>query len=108
MPNTHPDRSDGTWRRHAAVRVTVAVLFAVAAHAIASPPAGGTFVMSRHVVASGGGQVTGGSYALNGTVGQAEAQGPVAGAGFVLTGGFHAPQAPAVPLPDPVFRDGFE
>lgn len=85
-----------------------AVLLVAMIPASASAPAGGTYVMSRHVIAAGGGRVTGGSVDLVGTVGQHEANAAVAAGPYHLLAGFHTPRAPVVPPPDAVFKDGFE
>jgi hypothetical protein len=39
-------------------------------------------------VAGGGGSSTGGTYSLNGTIGQPDAGGPLAGGNYTVTGGF--------------------
>jgi hypothetical protein len=67
---------------------------------------GGNFKISKSVIASGGGQSEGGSFALSGTIGQVDASNELAGGSFKLTGGFWAQET--VPLPDGMFSDGFE
>lgn len=94
----------GTW-----IGISVlaaAVLMAVPV--LADPPSGGGIVLSRQVIASGGGRATSATLELVGTIGQAEAGPPATGGTYRLQGGFHAPFVPPPPLPDPVFRDGFE
>ena len=51
---------------------------------------GGDYEIKRHVIASGGGEVSGGDYTLNGTVGQHAAQ-TISGGDYVLYGGFWQP-----------------
>ena len=54
-----------------------------------------------HKVAGGGGTSTGGTYQINGTIGQYDAGGPMTGGNYSLTGGFWAPisviQTPGAP-----------
>jgi len=74
-----------------------------------TPPTGGTYVIQKHAIASGGQVASGGTYVLVGTVAQATA-GPLpaeaTGGTYRLAGGFHT--AAAVPRADEVFRNGFE
>lgn len=51
---------------------------------------GGLFDLSWDTVDGGGGTSSGGSYALSGTAGQADASGPLSGGSYTLTGGFWA------------------
>lgn len=51
---------------------------------------GGPFDLSWHTVDGGGGAISGGSYALGGTIGQADAGGRLSGGDYTLTGGFWA------------------
>jgi hypothetical protein len=60
----------------------------------------------RNVIAGGGGQSTGGTFVVQGTIGQPQAVPPASGGGFTLQGGFWAP--PPAPRPDAVFNNGFE
>jgi len=94
--------------RQVARRLGLAILLVVMIPADATAPAGGSFVMSKHVIAAGGGRVVGGGLDLVGTVGQHEAQNTVSAGPYLLASGFHTPRAPVVPLPDNLFRDGFE
>ena len=69
-----------------AIPLTLAglTLFAAVPHAAAQP-----FSIDRFVIAGGGGTSSGGSLAVSGTSGQAEATPqPLAGGGFSLIGGF--------------------
>ena len=72
------------------------------------PPAGGTYVLRKYAIATGGARATGGTYVLTGTVAQAAA-GPVptdaTGGSYRLAGGFHTTSAPQ---PDALFTNGFE
>jgi len=49
---------------------------------------GGPFDLSWWTVDGGGGTSSGGSYALSGTAGQADASEPLSGGSYGLTGGF--------------------
>ncbi len=67
--------------------------------AIVSGASAQPFSVARFVIAGGGGASGGGSFALNGTLGQHDAGPPLLiGGGFSLTGGFWSPVA--VPPPD--------
>lgn len=69
-------------------------------------PVGGSYEMSREVIAAGGQRSSGGNYQLIGTVAQAHAGAlPAIGASYRLNGGFHVP---ALPLAEGLFRNGFE
>ncbi|AVP97441.1 hypothetical protein C7S18_09635 [Ahniella affigens] len=94
------------WRYGTLAGLIVLVGAITAADAV--PPSGGSYVMQREVIAGGGQSVSGGTYILVGTVGQSAAQSASIGGTFQLASGFHTPRVPAVPLPDAVFRDGFE
>jgi hypothetical protein len=60
--------------------------------------------VTRHVIA-GGGHSSGGSFTLDGTIGQADASAVVSGGAFEVQGGYWTGVAPIGPG---VFRDGFE
>ena len=68
---------------------------------------GGTFTLKNQVIAAGGKRVSGAAFDLTGTLAQAIAgPSPAANGGnFVLHGGFHNA---SIPLPEAIFRDGFE
>lgn len=85
----------------------IAAAACVVAWAQAIPPAvGGTYVLRKQVIAGGGQGASGGSYALVGTVAQAEASpAPGRGGDYRLTGGFHGPKQRR---PDDLFANGFE
>lgn len=61
----------------------------------------------RAVIASGGGTSTGGNFAIDGTIGQADVDPlqPSTGGAFAITGGFWFTESPR---PDGLFGDGFE
>ena len=83
---------------------------AIAAAAPLSPDAsGGPYVLTSARIASGGGAVAGGTYALNGSVGQHDATVVSAqGGSYDLDGGLHpGPAAPSAPV-DAIFSSGFE
>jgi hypothetical protein len=56
----------------------------------ASAASAQVFSIDWHRVAGGGGQSSGGDFAVSGTIGQAEAGSPMTGGDFSLTGGFWA------------------
>lgn len=86
----------------------LAGLVLLAALSAAQAQSGGTFAIPRSVVATGGGDSAGGTFALRGTAGQAEAHPvPSTGGTFEVRGGFWR-GAPAAPPPDALFADGFE
>jgi hypothetical protein len=66
--------------------------------------------MPRHVIAGGGGQSSGGAFAIQGTIGQADADPlqPSTGGVFAISGGFWPGIEPSVPQGDAVFANGFE
>lgn len=65
---------------------------------------GGDYVISKSTTDSGGGESSGGAYALTGTIGQPDANPQLASAGeFTLAGGFWASE-----ILDLIFKDGFE
>ena len=68
--------------------------------------AGGSFELRASAIANGGGRASGGTHALEGTVGQHDAGAVLAGGSFQLTGGLHrrAAAAPGAEL----LSDGFE
>jgi hypothetical protein len=69
-----------------------------------------TFGVSRYVIAGGGGQSSGGVFAIQGTIGQADADPlqPASGGALAVTGGFWPGIAPPAPPGDAVFANGFE
>lgn len=67
---------------------------------------GGPYSLPKQAIAGGGTRSSGGSYVLTGTAGQSAA-GPVSAGNYALQQGFHTP-ASSGPLPDPLFRNGFE
>jgi hypothetical protein len=83
---------------------------AAASAATLAPPKGMGFAVTRHVIAAGGGRSSGGTFAITGTVGQADADPlqPSAGGVFAITGGFWPGTAHSAPPGDTVFADGFE
>jgi hypothetical protein len=71
---------------------------------------GAPLAVPRHVIAGGGGRSSGGVFAIQGTIGQPEADplGPSTGGVFAITGGLWPGTAPAAPAGDPIFASGFE
>ena len=71
---------------------------------------GSSYAVPRHVIAGGGGIASGGSFALQGTLGLADADPlqPSSGGAFAISGGYWAGHvAPPAPT-DSVFANGFE
>lgn len=60
---------------------------------------GGQFVLPRSVIAGGGGGSFGGTFELNGSIGQAAAGAQMNGGQFSLTGGFWQPEFAPTPAP---------
>lgn len=89
------------WRRAAGWLL----LLSCAAVGSVGAQSGGSYQITRHAVAGGGGRSSGGSFVLVGTVGQAEAAAPASAAGLRLAGGFHAPVGA---VSNALFSDGFE
>jgi hypothetical protein len=80
--------------------IFAAPLAAAALAWLAAPAAAQSFDLSWHTMDGGGGISSGGGFTLHGTIGQPDAGpagGPMAGAGFELTGGFWAASAPDAP-----------
>ncbi len=71
---------------------------------------GAPYAVPRHVVASGGGTSSGGEFALQGSIGQLNADplAPLSGGAFTVNGGFWPGIAPPAPSVDTVFANGFE
>lgn len=89
------------------MRKTLVITGLVAATALAAQvPSGGPYSLPKQVVAGGGTRSSGGSYVLTDTAGQ-PATGPASAGSYALQQGFHTATASG-PLPDPLFRNGFE
>jgi hypothetical protein len=108
-----PDRSRTRGFAH---HVWVGFSLAFAALAVpslqaATPAAKGTgnYAIPRDVIASGGGNSSGGTFAVRGSIGQSDADPlqPSRGGVFAITGGFWAGIAPLTQS-DALFKDGFE
>lgn len=71
---------------------------------------GAPYAIDRYTIDGGGGRSSGGSYELQGTIGQPDADPlqPSTGGAFEITGGFWPGLAPATPQPDALFANGFE
>mgnify|MGYP000057622131 CR=1 FL=1 len=80
--------------------------FLVATAVAAQVPSGGPYSLPRQVIAGGGTRASGGSYVLTDSVGQSAA-GPVSAGNYALQQGFHTASTSG-PLPDTLFRNGFE
>jgi hypothetical protein len=72
----------------------------------AQVPSGGSYSLPKQVIGGGGTRSSGGSYVLTGTAGQS-ATGPASAGNYALQQGFHTATSSG-PLPDPLFRNGFE
>ncbi len=80
--------------RSTSVYLIVAFLWITASVHSAAAQAGGPYDLSRSVIAGGGGsQSTGGTFKVDGTVGQNLAGTRIAGGGYGLRGGFWGPRA---------------
>ena len=77
------------------------VLSCLLASGLCFPALAQQYSIDWHKVAGGGGTSTGGTYQINGTIGQYDAGGPMTGGNYSLTGGFWAPisviQTPGAP-----------
>lgn len=71
---------------------------------------GAVFAVPRRVIAGGGGASTGGAFAIRGTIGQVDADPlhPTAGGPYAIRAGFWPGVAPAPPVVDALFANGFE
>lgn len=84
------------------------------AHADAPPEsrANGSaiYAVPRDVIASGGGNSSGGAFSIRGSIGQLDADplAPSSGGGFVVSGGFWPGIAAPAPAADTLFTNGFE
>ena len=66
-----------------------------------------SYQIPRQSIDGGAGRSASAGYTVNGTVGQPDAGPAMTSASYSLRGGFHL-AAPAAPLPDPLFSNGFE
>ena len=98
----------------AATSISVEPLLApgIAASSPPSPdsPAGEPYAIDRYTIEGGGGTSSGGTFEIQGTIGQPDADPlqPSTGGAFEITGGFWPGLAPATPQPDALFANGFE
>src|SRR5712692_10238272 len=65
------------------------------------PQTGGSFDLSRNVIAGGGSSLGSGNPALDETVGQSAAGTAMSGGSFTQTGGFWQPESESTPTPTP-------
>ncbi len=70
--------------------------------------AGGSFAIERPTMDGGSAVLTGGGFHLQATLGQPDAEEPLAAGEFELRGGFWAETAAGGPPPEDIFSDGFE
>ncbi len=87
-------------------RLWLIVLITLPLAAIAQS-SGGSYTITKSVIAGGGQRNNTGSHVLIGTVGQ-PVTGVSTGGSYRLTSGFHAPASASVPQPDPIFANSFE
>lgn len=77
------------WKRHSKLLLLACLaLLLIGLPVLAS--SGGAFTLSWFTVDGGGGGSSGGSFALSGTIGQADAGGPLVGGSYEVDGGFWA------------------
>lgn len=101
------------WRKlSAALPVLLMLLGQMAVAGDANPPStpkGAVFSVDKYSIDGGAGHASGGSYAVNGTTGQSDADplGPASGGVYSVTGGIW-PSSPGSVLPDSLFADGYE
>lgn len=79
----------------------------LAADANSASGTGDPYVISREIIAGGGGVAAADGFSLVGTIGQSSAA-PAVGGAFELVGGFHATPLSLAPQPDALFSNGFE
>lgn len=72
------------------------------------PPASASFELPRQSIAGGGGRASSASFQLEASIGQVLAGPPQGSASFSLNAGFRRISEPLAPLPESVFRNGFE
>ena len=60
------------------------------------------YAINKHSINNGGGKITGGSYELNGNIGQTDASSSMSNGGYSLNGGFWHKNK------DLIFKNGFE
>lgn len=75
----------------------------------AAAPAGEAYAVTRWTLDSGGGTASGGTFVIEGTIGQPDADPlqPSSGGSYGVTGGYWPGLQPGA-TPDDVFDDGFE
>jgi len=86
-----------------AVLVTV-TLFVLSIPAVAQ--SGGSFTITKSVIAGGGGRAAGGTFIVNGTIGQPLAGGPSNGGTFSVTSGFWGGESAGLEAPFDFDGDG--
>lgn len=87
--------------------VAVATTAVLLPWAVLAQSGSASYQIPRQSIDGGAGRATSAAYTLHGTIGQSDAGATMTSASYTLRGGFHL-AAPAAPLPDPLFSDGFE
>ena len=102
-------RSSRTALRRAAATLLVFVLLSCTATA-AIVEGTGSLELAAHVVANGGGRSSGGSFTIQGTTGQIDADPlhPASAGPYAVTGGFWAAVVSPSIAADLIFTDGFD
>ena len=90
------------------IRKFLCIFLMILIPAMAVPQSGGTFVMEKSVIAGGGTKSTGGTFTLEGTIGQSVAGITSTGGTFHLQSGFWADGSIAGPTPTPMPGAGLE
>ena len=79
-------------------RVLMGLMLLTAAHLAGLAQSGGTFTITKSVIAGGGGNATGGTFSMDGTTGQSLAGTTSTGGTFSLQSGFWAGGSSALPV----------
>ncbi len=94
-------------RKRRAFGMTIAAAMALYAGFALAQSSGGPYAIPRQSIDGGAQRASSSTYAISGSIGQADAGPAMSGPTFAVRGGFHV-AAPSAPLPDPLFANGFE
>ena len=86
----------------------IVILLLLSIETMADPLQGGGYVINPHVVASGGGTSTNGSYMVIGTIGQHDAAATVSNGSYQLGSGFWGLGRNISVTSEIIFQDNFE